>query len=146
MSTTIDAYLALEHSLCRKPGPRHRDLKKGTTTVGVQRQRTETAERIENAQVTAYLAYASDRGNAFIDWALSFFRTHAPDPVPLSAPARLTGRRWAVDCSSPPSPDNPDHRPRRALVTVTSPSQHLHNPPSPTKRPAHMIAKVRLQH
>jgi SRSO17 transposase len=34
------------------------DLKKGTGTVGVQRQYTGTTGRIENAQVTVYLAYA----------------------------------------------------------------------------------------
>jgi hypothetical protein len=35
------------------------DLKKGTATVGVKRQYTGTAGRIENAQVAVYLAYAS---------------------------------------------------------------------------------------
>ena len=43
------------------------DLKKGEHTVGVQRQYTGTAGRIENAQVTAYLAYASRGGHALID-------------------------------------------------------------------------------
>jgi SRSO17 transposase len=43
------------------------DLKKGTTTVGVQRQYTGTAGRIENAQVAVYLVYASDAGHALID-------------------------------------------------------------------------------
>ena len=37
------------------------DLKKGTGTVGVQRQYTGTAGRIENAQVAVYLVYASRR-------------------------------------------------------------------------------------
>lgn len=46
------------------------DLKKGTRTVGVQRQYTGTAGRIENAQVAVYLAYATDRGHALIDRAL----------------------------------------------------------------------------
>jgi hypothetical protein len=35
------------------------DLKKGTHTVGVQRQYTGTAGRIENAQVGVFLAYVS---------------------------------------------------------------------------------------
>ena len=39
------------------------DLKKGTTTVGVQRQYTGTAGRIENAQVAVYLVYATDAGH-----------------------------------------------------------------------------------
>ncbi|WP_419668979.1 IS701 family transposase [Streptomyces sp. 2-1] len=35
------------------------DLKKGTATVGVQRQYTGTAGRIENSQVAVYLAYST---------------------------------------------------------------------------------------
>jgi SRSO17 transposase len=46
------------------------DLKKGTHTVGVQRQYTGTAGRIENAQVGVYLVYAAEAGHAFIDRAL----------------------------------------------------------------------------
>jgi SRSO17 transposase len=43
------------------------DLKKGTTTVGVQRQYTGTAGRIENAQVAVYLVYATVTAHAMID-------------------------------------------------------------------------------
>jgi SRSO17 transposase len=43
------------------------DLKKGTCTVGVQRQYTGTAGRIENSQVGVFLAYAAPRGRALID-------------------------------------------------------------------------------
>jgi SRSO17 transposase len=43
------------------------DLKKGTATVGVQRQYTDTAGRVENAQVAVYLVYASRAGHALID-------------------------------------------------------------------------------
>jgi SRSO17 transposase len=46
------------------------DLKKGTATVGVQRQYTGTAGRIENAQVAVYLTYAAPAGHALIDRAL----------------------------------------------------------------------------
>jgi SRSO17 transposase len=46
------------------------DVKKGTHTVGVQRQYTGTAGRVENAQVGVYLVYAGERGHAFIDRAL----------------------------------------------------------------------------
>lgn len=46
------------------------DLKKGVHTVGVQRQYTGTAGRIENAQVAVYLTYATEAGHAFIDRAL----------------------------------------------------------------------------
>jgi hypothetical protein len=43
------------------------DVKKGTHTVGVQRQYTGTAGRIENAQVAVYLVYAGLRGHAAVD-------------------------------------------------------------------------------
>ncbi|MEV0611517.1 IS701 family transposase [Polymorphospora rubra] len=43
------------------------DLKKGTHTVGVQRQYTGTAGRIENSQVGVFLAYASRHGHTLID-------------------------------------------------------------------------------
>jgi SRSO17 transposase len=43
------------------------DLKKGRQSVGVQRQYTGTAGRIENAQVAVYLLYASEVGHALID-------------------------------------------------------------------------------
>jgi SRSO17 transposase len=43
------------------------DLKKGSTTLGVQRQYTGTAGRIENAQVAVYLTYAGAPGHAMID-------------------------------------------------------------------------------
>lgn len=46
------------------------DLKKGIHTVGVQRQYTGTAGRIENSQVAVYLTYATTAGHAFIDRAL----------------------------------------------------------------------------
>jgi SRSO17 transposase len=46
------------------------DVKKGVDTVGVQRQYTGTAGRIENAQVAVYLTYAAARGHALIDRAL----------------------------------------------------------------------------
>ncbi len=43
------------------------DLKKGVHTVGVQRQYTGTAGRIENAQVGVSLAYAGSHGHTLID-------------------------------------------------------------------------------
>jgi SRSO17 transposase len=42
-------------------------LKKGTGSVGVQRQYSGTAGRIENSQVGVFLSYASPRGRALID-------------------------------------------------------------------------------
>jgi SRSO17 transposase len=43
------------------------DCKKGTTTVGVQRQYTGTAGKVDNAQVAVYLAYATTAGHGVID-------------------------------------------------------------------------------
>ena len=44
-------------------------VKKGTKSVGVQRQYSGTAGRIENSQVGVFLAYASEKGSAFLDRA-----------------------------------------------------------------------------
>jgi SRSO17 transposase len=55
------------------------DLKKGTQTVGVQRQYTGTAGRIENSQVAVYLTYASSEGHALIDRALYLPKSWAQD-------------------------------------------------------------------
>lgn len=56
------------------------DVKKGTRTVGVQRQYSGTAGRIENCQVAVYLAYAAPAGYAFIDRALYLPRAWTDDP------------------------------------------------------------------
>ena len=56
------------------------DLKKGAASVGVQRQYTGTAGRIENAQVAVYLTYATGRGHALIDRALYLPISWAEDP------------------------------------------------------------------
>ena len=42
-------------------------LKKGTKSAGVQRQYSGTAGRIENCQLGVFLAYATARGQAFVD-------------------------------------------------------------------------------
>jgi SRSO17 transposase len=55
------------------------DLKKGEHSVGVQRQYTGTAGRIENAQVAVYLTYAARRGHALIDRALYLPRSWSDD-------------------------------------------------------------------
>jgi SRSO17 transposase len=56
------------------------DLKKGSRTVGVQRQYTGTAGRIENAQVAVYLLYASGAGRAMIDRELYLPKSWIGDP------------------------------------------------------------------
>jgi SRSO17 transposase len=45
-------------------------LKKGEQRVGVQRQYSGTAGRIENCQIGVFLAYAAARGHTFLDRAL----------------------------------------------------------------------------
>lgn len=76
------------------------DLKKGAHTVGVQRQYTGTAGRIENAQVAVYMTYASRRGHTLIDRRLYLPVSWTEDP----ARARAAGvpeqigfaKRWEL--------------------------------------------------
>ncbi len=56
------------------------DLKKGSHSVGVQRQYTGTAGRVENSQVAVFLAYAAPRGHALIDRALYLPKCWVADP------------------------------------------------------------------
>jgi SRSO17 transposase len=56
------------------------DVKKGVHSVGVQRQYSGTAGRIENTQVAVYLTYAARRGHALIDRALYLPRSWSEDP------------------------------------------------------------------
>jgi SRSO17 transposase len=72
------------------------DLKKGTATVGVQRQYTGTAGRTENAQVAVYLAYAAPAGTAFIDRALYLPRSWTGDPARCRAAGVPTGTAFAT--------------------------------------------------
>lgn len=55
------------------------DTKKGTATVGVQRQYTGTAGRIENSQVAVYLSYAAPGGHALVDRELYLPRCWVDD-------------------------------------------------------------------
>lgn len=54
-------------------------LKKGSKSVGVARQDSGTAGRIENCQIGVFLAYASPRGHAFLDRALYLPKNWAED-------------------------------------------------------------------
>ncbi len=54
-------------------------LKKGTKSVGVQRQYSGTAGRIENCQIGVFLAYASPAGRAFLDRELYLPKSWAED-------------------------------------------------------------------
>lgn len=55
------------------------DVKKGTRTVGVQRQYTGTAGRIENPQVAVHLVCAGERGHAAVDRELYIPRSWTCD-------------------------------------------------------------------
>ena len=55
-------------------------LKKGEKSVGVARQYTGTAGDTVNCQVGVFLAYASERGAAFVDRALYLPKAWAEDP------------------------------------------------------------------
>ena len=72
------------------------DLKKGVHTVGVQRQYTGTAGRIENAQVAVYLVYAGPRGHAMIDRELYLPESWTGDPDRLDAAAVPTDIEFAT--------------------------------------------------
>ncbi|MGH3969685.1 MAG: IS701 family transposase [Mycobacterium sp.] len=69
------------------------DVKKGLHSVGVQRQYTGTAGRIENSQVAVYLTYAAERGHALIDRALYVPRCWAEDPDRCNAAGIPINRR-----------------------------------------------------
>jgi SRSO17 transposase len=56
-------------------------IKKGSKSVGVQRQYSGTAGRIENCQIGVFLGYASRHGHALIDRALYLPELWANDPV-----------------------------------------------------------------
>jgi SRSO17 transposase len=56
-------------------------VKKGTKSVGVQRQYSGTAGRIENCQIGVFLGYASRHGHALIDRALYLPEVWSNDPA-----------------------------------------------------------------
>jgi SRSO17 transposase len=78
-------------------------LKKGTRSVGLQRQDSGTAGRIENGQSGDLLAYASPKGQALIDRELSLPKSwtqdsercrtaHVPDAMTFSTKPALALR------------------------------------------------------
>jgi SRSO17 transposase len=56
-------------------------LKKGTTSVGVQRQYAGTAGKVDNCQLGVFLAYASPKGRAMIDRELYLPEGWTEDPL-----------------------------------------------------------------
>ena len=90
-------------------------LKKGTTSVGVQRQYSGTAGKVDNCQLGVFLAYASAKGRAFIDRELYLPRVWTEDPARCRAARLAAGppgslprcrfgpsRSWPESCSSAP--------------------------------------------
>jgi SRSO17 transposase len=76
------------------------DTKKGIHSVGVQRQYSGTAGRIENSQVAVHLTYAAPRGHALIDRALYLPKSWTEDAV-RCADAGIPEKTSRV---SPPNP------------------------------------------
>lgn len=57
------------------------DRKSGRDTVGVQRQYTGTLGKIDNAQVSVFLAYATPRGRVLLDRAVYLPKSWTDDPA-----------------------------------------------------------------
>ncbi len=85
-------------------------LKKGTKSVGVQRQYSGTAGRIENCQVGVFLVYASASGHAFLDRALYLPKRWADDA------ARRTDAGIPADVSFQTKPQLATAMLKRALM------------------------------
>jgi len=82
-------------------------LKKGTGSVGVQRQYSGTAGRIENSQVGVFLSYASVRGRALIDRRIYL-------------PKSWTGDRPRCAAAGVPADAQFATKPQLALEMITS--------------------------
>jgi SRSO17 transposase len=89
------------------------DLKKGSHTVGVGRQDTGTAGKVDNAQVAVYLTDATAAGHGVIDRelylpkaGLTIRRAARPPASPTSSglrpspswPAGCSSARWRPEC------------------------------------------------
>ncbi|WP_412543083.1 IS701 family transposase [Longispora sp. K20-0274] len=70
--------------------------KKGTRSVGVQRQPSPATGRTENCQIGIFLTYASARGTTVLDRELFLPRSWADDPDRRAAAAVPAGRTYAT--------------------------------------------------
>ena len=92
------------------------DVKKGLHSVGVQRQYTGTAGRIENSQVAVYLTYAAPRGHALIDRAVYLPKSWALRCDPCVRAVSLMPRaRFARRSPAFPQPIGPSESARQHL-------------------------------
>ena len=73
------------------------DLTKGTHTVGVQRQYSGTAGKIENCQLAVHLSYATPAGHTLLDVALYLPKSWTEDPVGFVKSVQLRCPRVLVD-------------------------------------------------
>src|SRR5918992_3719997 len=71
-------------------------VKKGSKSVGVQRQYSGTAGRIENCQIGVFLGYASRHGHAFLDRALYLPKPWAEDAARREAAGVPPAVRFAT--------------------------------------------------
>ena len=69
-------------------------VKKGRASVGVARQYSGTAGRIENSQIAVFAAYASSKGHALVDRELYLPKDWSEDPARCEA-AGVPGERIA---------------------------------------------------
>ena len=94
-------------------------LKKGTTSVGVQRQYSGTAGKVDNCQLGVFLAYASGKGRAMIDrelylpegWTEDLERCKAarvPEQVEFRTQRPAASPSWHPLCAT--SEDQKDRR------------------------------------
>jgi SRSO17 transposase len=72
------------------------DVKKGTHSVGVQRQYTGTAGRVENSQVGVFLTYTTTAGHTLIDRELYLPRSWAGDADRCAAAGIPEGTTFAT--------------------------------------------------
>jgi SRSO17 transposase len=71
-------------------------VKKGTQSVGVQRQYSGTAGRVENCQLGVFLAYASPTGRALIDRELYLPKSWTSDPARCAGAGVPESRQFAT--------------------------------------------------
>jgi SRSO17 transposase len=78
-------------------------VKKGAKSVGVQRQYSGTAGRIENCQIGVFLTYTPARGRAMIDREL-----YLPEHTWCADRDRCRQAAVPDEGPSPPSPNSPN--------------------------------------
>ena len=75
-------------------------LKKGSTSVGVQRQYSGTAGKVDNCQLGVFLAYVGPKGRAFIDRELYLPRSWIDDSARCPA-ARAREQAFRPSAAGP---------------------------------------------